>query len=428
MASTGGLDPSLERAGEYLGGRSCLVALSGGPDSAALAFLANRFGRSTRAVHVDHGQPASATLAAAAEKIAAEVGIPFTCVAVDVPQGASFEDHARQVRYEALHNACQAGEVILTGHSADDNAETFLLNLLRGTGLTGLGGIPMERGSVIRPLLEVPRAVIRALVESEGLSAVADPSNEDLAYARNRIRHEVLPMLGSADAIARAARLASADDEILDDLASQVSLRVRSHHVSIPVAALRTIPRPVGNRVIRRGLRQVNPPYPGTFRMVDAVWSVVAGTASRVELGDGVIAYLSQASVILERGRDDPPPPTVLIAPRTIFGDWVLSVSERKGSPPALPIGPGFAAFADPPELLVRRGLPGDRVPLRQGGHKDLADVFAEARISQDRRRNWPVVIANDLVWWVPGVRRGWLGWGDTSSDRYLMANILMEG
>ena len=405
-----------------------MVALSGGPDSAALAFVARRFGRSARAIHVDHGQPASEALAAAAEKIAAEVGIPFEKVSVDVPDGASFEDHARQVRYEALHNGCEDGEVLLTGHSADDNAETFLLNLLRGAGLTGLAGIPMERGSVIRPLLEVPRSVLAALVESEGLSAMADPSNADLVYSRNRIRHEVLPMLGPPELIARAARLASDDDHVLDGLAADVPIRVGSNRVSIPIAALRTLPRPISNRVIRRGLRLVNPPYPGTSRMIDAVWSVATGTASRAELGEGVTAYVSQACVVLEQGTDDSNRPVVLAAPRTVFGDWVLGVSERQGPPPALPIGPGWAVFADPPELVVRSPLPGDRVPLRQGGHKDLADVFAEAHISQDGRRNWPVVVADELVWWVPGVRQGWLGWGDTSSDRYLITNILLEG
>ncbi len=428
MASSGELDPSLERAGEHLAGRSCVVALSGGPDSAALAFVAKRFGRSARAVHVDHGQPASAALAAAAEKIASEVEIPFEKVSVDVPDGASFEDQARQVRYEALQNACSPGEVLLTGHSADDNAETFLLNLLRGAGLTGLGGIPMARGSVMRPLLEVPRSVLAALVDAEGLSAMADPSNADLAHARNRIRHEVLPALGPPEIIARAARLASDDDHTLDDLAAEVPIRMGLNRVSISIAALRTRPRPIGNRVIRRALRQVNPPYPGTSRMIDSVWSVVTGTASRAELGEGVIAYVSQASVVLEQETNDVPQAVVLHAPSTMFGDWVLAVSEQQGIPPALPIGPGWAVFADPPELLVRSPLRGDRVPLRQGGHKDLADVFAEACISQDGRRNWPVVVADELVWWVPGVRQGWLGWGDTSSDRYLVANILLEG
>ncbi|MDH5503720.1 MAG: tRNA lysidine(34) synthetase TilS [Acidimicrobiia bacterium] len=428
MASSGELDPSLERAGEYLVGRSCVVALSGGPDSAALAFVAHRFGRSTRAIHVDHGQPASAALAAAAEKIAGEIGIPFAKVFVEVPEGASFEDQARRVRYEALLNGCDDGEVLLTGHTADDNAETFVLNLLRGAGLTGLGGIPMERGPVLRPLLDVPRSVVAALVESEGLSAMADPSNDDLAFSRNRIRHEVLPMLGPPEVIARAARLASDDDHALDGLAADVPIRVTSDRVSIPVAALRTVPRPIGSRVIRRGLRQVNPPYPGTSRMIDAVWSVATGATGRAELGEGVIAYVSQACVVIEQERDEPPRAVDLAVPRTVFGDWVLSVSERADLPPALPIGPGYAVFADPPELVVRTPVPGDRVPLRQGGHKDLADVFAEAHISQDGRRNWPVVVTDELVWWVPGVRQGWVGWGDTSSDRYLIANILLEG
>lgn len=162
--------------------------------------------------------------------------------------------------------------------------------------------------------------------------------------------------------------------------------------------------------------------------MIDAVWSVATGATGRAELGEGVIAYVSQACVVIEQERDEPPRAVDLAVPRTVFGDWVLSVSERADLPPALPIGPGYAVFADPPELVVRTPVPGDRVPLRQGGHKDLADVFAEAHISQDGRRNWPVVVTDELVWWVPGVRQGWVGWGDTSSDRYLIANILLEG
>ncbi len=428
MASPSELDPSLAGAGATLVGRSCVVALSGGPDSAGLAWLAKRFARTARAIHVDHGQKHSPMLAAAAEKVASEVGIEFSKVAVEVPANGSFEAQARQARYGALYEALEPGEVLLTGHTAHDNAETFLLNVIRGAGMTGLGGIPIERGVVMRPLLEVSRQIVGDLVRSQKLSAVSDPTNEDVSRSRNRIRHEVLPVLGDPLVIARAARLVSADTEVLEDLAGSVPIRVRPDQVSIPAAALVTLPRPIANRVIRRGLRLVNPPYAGSSRMIEAVWLLLSGDSGRTELGEGVSVYRSEGSVVLQRDVPNVPDPVVLAAPQSVFGEWILSVAELDGPPPALPIGPGYAAFSDPPELVVRSASPGDRVPLRNGGHKELADVFAEAGIARERRRSWPIVASDNLVWWVPAVRQGWLGWGDGRSDRYLVANILLEG
>lgn len=367
-------------------------------------------------------------LAAAAEKVAAQVGVPFSKVAVEVPGDGSFEEKARQARYAALYEALEPGEVLLTGHTAHDNAETFLLNVIRGAGMTGLAGIPIERGVVMRPLLEVSRDIVGDLVRSMQLSAVADPTNDDISRSRNRIRHEVLPILGDPLMIARAARLASADTDVLDDLAESVPIRVRPDQVSIPIAALETLPLPIANRVIRRGLRLVNPPYAGSSRMIEAVWSVLAEQSGSAELGEGVTVYRSEGSAVLQRDVQEFPDPVVLSVPRAVFGEWILSVAELDGPPATLPIGPGYAAFSDPPELLVRSGRPGDRVPLRNGGHKDLADVFAEAGIARQRRRSWPIVASDNLVWWVPGVRQGWLGWGDGRSARYLVANILLEG
>lgn len=428
MVTPGGLDPSLERAGTILNGRACVVALSGGRDSAALAWLAGRFGTSARAVHVDHNQPASGALRAAAERVAGQLGMGLVVVSVEVPPGPSFEHQARSVRYEALLGELAADEELLTGHTAHDNAETLLLNLARGAGTSGLAGIPMGRGRILRPLLEVSRDVARALVTTEGLGAIDDPTNEDTTYARNRIRHEVLPRLGSPVTIARAARLAAADDAVLEALASQVPHAVGNRKVSLPIGLLLAVPEPVAGRAIRRGLRIVKPPYPGTSRMVEAVWSVARGAAPRIELGEGLIAYRSSASVVVELIGRPAPEPTVLVAGRVAFGDWVLSAVERHGTPDAYPLGPGVAVFADPPELVVRAAAASDRVPMRGGGRKEITDVFSEAGIPRDRRRTWPVVASEDHVWWVPGVRRGWLGWGDSPSGRYLVANILQEG
>ena len=428
MASARELDASLRTAGERLKGLSCVVALSGGADSAALGWLASQFGASARAVHVDHGQKASSQLRLAAEKVCANLGLSLSIVEVMVPNGPSFEHQARLVRYEALYEQLRPGDSLLTGHTSDDNAETVVLNLSRGAGATGLAGIPAEGDRLLRPLLDVSRAVVRDLAMMLDLGAEEDPTNADLRYERNRIRHEVLPLLGSSAAIARAARLSAVDDQLLESQARAVPIRLSRGRAFVPIAPLLTMPEAVSSRVIRRALRSVNPPYPGTSRMVEAVLAVARGSQPRVELGDGVDAYRSEASVVLDAGRDIPPAATPLVMPITRYGPWRFSAAWCDRPPETYPLGSSMAVLADPPELTIRPGRPGDRLALRSGGHKPLVDVFAEAQIAQPLRESWPVLAAEEHVWWVPGVRRAWLGWGDSSSGRYVVVNILMEG
>ncbi|HWL48369.1 MAG TPA: tRNA lysidine(34) synthetase TilS, partial [Acidimicrobiia bacterium] len=174
-----------------------VVALSGGADSAALAYLIHHQGRDVRAVHVNHGLPASDRLEEAARAVARIVGIALEVVRIEVPPGASIEGQARKARYEALLAALQPGETLLTAHTRDDQAETVLMSLLRGAGSAGLAGIPTRIGSVARPMLALTRSDTRELAGLAGLPFYDDPSNLDRGLRRNALRLEVIPDLAA---------------------------------------------------------------------------------------------------------------------------------------------------------------------------------------------------------------------------------------
>ena len=162
-------------------------AVSGGADSSALLVLAVAAGCRVEAVHVDHGlRPAGREEAAQVARLAARLGAGFRSESVDVPPGGNLEARARHARYAVLPPG------VLTGHTADDQAETVLVNLLRGAALDGLGGM---RPGPARPLLGLRRAETRALCEHLGIDVLEDPTNRDPRHLRNRVRHELLPLL-----------------------------------------------------------------------------------------------------------------------------------------------------------------------------------------------------------------------------------------
>ncbi|HVW35291.1 MAG TPA: tRNA lysidine(34) synthetase TilS, partial [Acidimicrobiia bacterium] len=181
------------------------------------------------AVHVDHGaRPGSAAEADVVAGFARRLGTGFAAEAVTVPAGPNFEARAREARYEALERARVrlGATAVLVGHSRDDQAETVLLNILRGAGVSGLAGMPARRGTVVRPLLDVPRADLAAVCAGLGLEPLSDPMNADPAHRRVWLRREVIPALEAGAerdvraVLARQAALARDDAEFLDGLAA----------------------------------------------------------------------------------------------------------------------------------------------------------------------------------------------------------------
>jgi tRNA(Ile)-lysidine synthase len=225
-----------------------LVACSGGADSLALAsavaFVAPRAGLRAGAISVDHGlQGGSAERAAAVVALLATWGLdPVEAVSVEVGKDGGPEAAARDARHAALDAAAEKHEAsaVLLGHSRDDQAETVLLGLARGSGARSLAGMAPVAGHYRRPLLDLSRERLAEACAAEGLDAWADPHNADPAFSRVRGRHEALPALertlgpGVAEALARTAALLRADADALDALAAATDCRVRPVEMSSP--------------------------------------------------------------------------------------------------------------------------------------------------------------------------------------------------
>jgi tRNA(Ile)-lysidine synthase len=246
-----------------------LVALSGGPDSlalaAAVAFEAPRAGVDAGAVIVDHGlQPGSADVAARAAMQAQELGLaPVLIRRVQVGTEGGPEAAARAARYAALEAAALdtgAGAVLL-GHSLDDQAETVLLGLARGSGAASLQGMAPVSGLWRRPLLGVPRSITHAACADAGLEPWTDPQNADPSFTRVRVREQVLPLLerelgpGVAEALARTAEQLREDAEALDAMAGESLedlVELEEAGLSLSAAALAANPAALRQRILRQ--------------------------------------------------------------------------------------------------------------------------------------------------------------------------------
>jgi tRNA(Ile)-lysidine synthase len=254
--------------GPATGERTVLVALSGGPDSLALAaataFEARRAGIRAGAVIVDHGlQPGSADVAARAAGQARELGLdPVIVTTVVVGSEGGPEAAARTARYSALAAAARetGATRVLLGHTRDDQAESVLLGLARGSGLGSIKGMAAESGIYLRPLLAIARATTVQFCSDSGLQPWNDPQNDDERFARVRVRQSVLPMLerelgpGFAEALARTADLAREDTDALDQFATDQLDELAEHAeagISLQVKALEHNPPALRQRIIR---------------------------------------------------------------------------------------------------------------------------------------------------------------------------------
>jgi tRNA(Ile)-lysidine synthase len=245
-----------------------LVALSGGPDSLALAaataFEAPRAGVQAGAVIIDHGiQAGSADAAARAATQARDLGLdPVIVRSVTVGGDGGPEAAARNARYSALAEvAAEVGaSAVLLGHTLDDQAETVLLGLARGSGATSVQGMAPVTGLYVRPLLGIRRSTTVQFCEDSGLEPWLDPQNGDVAFARVRVRRTVLPVLetelgpGIAEALARTAQQLREDADALDHFAEELAEDLAEHSeagISLPVRALATNPAALRQRLIR---------------------------------------------------------------------------------------------------------------------------------------------------------------------------------
>ena len=286
-------------------GPPVVVACSGGPDSLALLALAVDAGLEPIAVHVDHGLRAGSDAEAALVAGAAErLGARFHAERVTVELGANLEARARDARYEALDRARKAlgATAVLVGHTADDQAETVLLNLLRGSATAGLGGMPGRRGSIARPLLALRRVDTTDVCARLGLTPFDDPMNADLGFRRVHLRREIIPELERAagrDLVALLARQADvlrAESDFLDGLASAAW---PPGDGTAPAAPLAAMPLVLARRAVRCWLGRPPP----SLDEVDRVLAVARGEIRATQLAGGRRVRRSKGELHAEPSR-----------------------------------------------------------------------------------------------------------------------------
>ncbi len=268
-----------------------VVAFSGGLDSTVLTHALADIGKDDDtaliAVYVDHGlQRESAHWGDRCKAFAEALGVEFTGlrVAVDLQSGLGLEAAAREARYSALRDLIEPGDWLLSAHHRDDQAETVLLNLMRGSGPAGLAGIlPVRRfssGWLVRPLLDTPREELREYATRHALEWIIDPSNLDQQFDRNYLRHEVLPRFAArwpdaANRIRRSAQLAGEAAQLLRDLARMDAEAFGDREDRLPIDALTALTPARQRNVLRHVLFELGLPMPGARQLTQIVDEVI---------------------------------------------------------------------------------------------------------------------------------------------------------
>jgi tRNA(Ile)-lysidine synthase len=385
-------------------GQLVLVGLSGGPDSTALLHgllaVRERLGIRLCAAVVDHGlRPESAGEAALVAERCRAAGVACTVLTVDVRAArtahVSWQDAARRARLGALEEAARAqrADAVALGHTADDQAETVLFRIVRGTGLRGLSGIPHRRGVFIRPLLDVRRSEVLHHLRRREIPFVSDPSNDDRRFTRVRVRHEWLPFL------------ARENPRLIDGL--------------LALAA---------------EARGAGPPLPGVARRaavtVARLAAAGAGTHTVSVAGGDVEVSYGRVRFVARAVRSASAP---LVIPVDGPGTYRLArgpaLEVTAGTAGSAPASPEAAFDLDQVSLplSLRSLVAGDRMRPRGGrGSRKLSDLLIDAKVPRPRRAELPVLTAADgVILFVPGLRPAQAGRPGPETRRWIQVRAL---
>ena len=401
---------------------TALVAVSGGADSVALLDLLHgagpALGLALVVAHADHGiRSDSRRVGRSVEDLAARYGVPFELGELALGP-ATTETAARRARYTWLH-AVQAGHharYLVTAHHSDDQVETVLLRVLRGSAPAGLAGMPARtRGGLVRPLLPFTRADLAAYAAERGLPVHDDPANRDPAHLRSWIRGTLLPMLvgrlGSRvrDDLLRVGRHAAAERRAWErvlEVVPDLELHVAARGFDVARAGLARYDDEVAVALVRAAARRVGLVLgPRRARALCALAARSSGR--RLPLGGGWTAEVAFDRLQVRRAMACAAEEVVGAGERgsAVFGDF--RVSWRPEPAPATLERTAWTTWVADREWVVRPSRPGDRVaPLGGVGHRPLRRLLMEARVSRSERGRYPVVACGETILWVPGVCR----------------------
>lgn len=411
-------------------GDRILVAISGGPDSVCLLYVLLELGYAVEAAHLDHQTREGESAAdaeftrALCEKLGVTLHATSRPIAAEAEQSPlSFEEYARNARYAFLTETARAQgiSIIATGHHADDQAETVLMRVLRGTSPGGLAGIPPVRVSatvrIIRPLIGVYRRDILAYLSEHELSYRTDKSNADYCYLRNKVRNLLVPELTIGynprlpEALARLAEAQRAENELLDEAASGFLERCfnagRIDRAAFTSGALACQRRAIVAIAWRYGVEC-------PFDRVEAAraFIMVGPTGAAFDLGGGVMLRNARdrTEVLTGAPKTDDRMIALAVPGETPAFDRVFRVRELD----ARAIGPlmrycsptrqvlDAEAVTEP--LSVRFRRPGDRfIPYGMTGTKKLQDYFVDAGVPATARDGIPILTCGGSIAWVVG-------------------------
>ena len=412
------------------------------------------------AAHLNHGLRGDRAEqdAAFAERTAQKMNIPFFKTRKDVnryrkTERLSLEEAARIVRYDFLiHTAVTHGyPKIAMGHHADDNAELILMNIVRGSGLTGLGGMPIKRPAredaspagnvmIIRPLLLVTKKEILTYLETNRMPWRTDETNRDNRHLRNRIRNRLLPTLqneynpGIVSALNRLASLASGDNDTLMEMVhsslEEAAVAQSANRLTLSVPRLAAYRPPVLRRVLRLAVEKVK----GNLRKIgfDHIAAIVAlcqdcHRCKYLDLPDRIRVERTAEIMVIEKSaaplrhlphhclrdsRSDYSYPVTVPGEHRLpdVNARVITQILSEGFQPNFSNAGHLTAFFDMETLcfplIIRNILPGDTFyPLGAGGRQKVKKFFIDHKVSAQKRRMWPLLTSNDQIAWVMGQR-----------------------
>ncbi|MFI0474359.1 tRNA lysidine(34) synthetase TilS [Halomonas sp. HMF6819] len=372
-------------------GRSVWVALSGGLDSTLLLTLAagvcQRAGRPLAALHVNHGlQAAAGDFESHCRTLCTSLGVALEVGRVDVTlNGEGLEAAARNARYQAFDAFVPKGDTLWLAQHQNDQAETFLLGALRGSGVRGLAGMPERRQwrgrTLVRPWLDRPRAELEAAARAHALDWCDDPTNDDLALARNRLRHRVLPALGASGPrmLARSARLAGEADALLYEYAAEDLKALYRGPGCLEVDGLRAH-SPARQRLLIRTLCQtLELPTPPAARLESLLEQLGADDDARV--------HIRWPGAEARRWRGG----LYLMAPCQALPAWQTSWNGEEAI--ATPLGPLRISLCPARRVTLRFRQGGEVIDLAKRGRRDLKRLLQEAGLPPWQRGGVIVVI-----------------------------------
>ncbi len=416
-------------------GEAVLVALSGGPDSVALLHILSRLRRTFRltlgVVYINHGiRPRAAKREERfCRKLCDELGVPLTIVREDIPAMAKkkklgVEEAAREFRYATFENLARQQEYvrIALGHHADDQAETILFRLVRGTGPAGLVGMPIRRERIIRPLLGLTRAEITEYLQKNSLLWCDDASNRSLRYQRNYVRHRLLPALRSNlnpqvdSALLSLADTLKLEDEFLTGLVDRKARKCLRQtpggKFSLDLNRYRSYPLWLRRRLLRRCLKAacLRDQFPAKD-VVERVDSLALGGPGSLSLPGKVQATVVGESLLicrrqkrLARAQFDPGRKLDLEWPTIRFTGRVLARRQAGLQKKARSRRVWLDWDKLTPPLEVRSAKPGDRFrPLGMRGSKKVGDFLTDCKVPPALRDEVLLLCDKDGLLWLVG-------------------------